>query len=462
MTNVTQLSLAVERLVTKRQLAEHLGRSTRWVELRVREGMPSEAPTTRYPHRRFRLSEVEAWLAAGRAKPPAPQTRRLADLEERVAKLAAHRGATRTERQLMAIVKRGDRYGVRIWDATTQRHRWLGTFERLQDAKRAEADAISRPGAWGAMTVEQWAREWQDVYARGAVSTRRTYRYACKQIVDAIGEHKLSEITRPEAKKLANQWSRNTTRVARTMWADALRDGLCQHNPFTNLRLETPKGRKDITALTEPEIEQLAELAREQHGDYGEEAAALILFAAYSGVRPGELAALRWCDLDIANRRATISRALDGQGGVKTPKNGRPRRIVLPPQALRALSRLPRPLDEDEPVFHTARGKRLTKGTLAYLWRPIAAAWRANGGRDLDLHELRHACATLLLERGLAPADVAVQLGHTDGGRLVMTLYGHPDEDRARDRLDLAFAADGHSQAMRPDRLGHNSATRRD
>jgi len=362
----------------------------------------------------------------------------------------------------MAIVKRGDRYGVRIWDATTQRHRWLGTFERLQDAKRAEADAISRPGAWGAMTVEQWAREWQDVYARGAVSTRRTYRYACKQIVDAIGEHKLSEITRPEAKKLANQWSRNTTRVARTMWADALRDGLCQHNPFTNLRLETPKGRKDITALTEPEIEQLAELAREQHGDYGEEAAALILFAAYSGVRPGELAALRWCDLDIANRRATISRALDGQGGVKTPKNGRPRRIVLPPQALRALSRLPRPLDEDEPVFHTARGKRLTKGTLAYLWRPIAAAWRANGGRDLDLHELRHACATLLLERGLAPADVAVQLGHTDGGRLVMTLYGHPDEDRARDRLDLAFAADGHSQAMRPDRLGHNSATRRD
>ena len=71
----------------------------------------------------------------------------------------------------MAIVKRGDRYGVRIWDPTTQRHRWLGTFERLQDAKRAEADAISRPAAWGAMTVEQWAREWQDVYARGAVST---------------------------------------------------------------------------------------------------------------------------------------------------------------------------------------------------------------------------------------------------------------------------------------------------
>lgn len=89
MGTVTQLSLAAEHLVTKRQLAEHLGRSTRWVELRVREGMPSEAPTTRYPQRRFRLPEVEAWLAAGKAKPPTPQTRRLADLEERVAELVA-------------------------------------------------------------------------------------------------------------------------------------------------------------------------------------------------------------------------------------------------------------------------------------------------------------------------------------------------------------------------------------
>jgi hypothetical protein len=89
MSTVTQLSLAAEQLVTKRRLAEHLGRSTRWVELRVREGMPSEPPTTRYPQRRFRLSEVEAWLTAGKAKPPTPQTRRLADLEERVAELVA-------------------------------------------------------------------------------------------------------------------------------------------------------------------------------------------------------------------------------------------------------------------------------------------------------------------------------------------------------------------------------------
>lgn len=47
--------------LTKRQLSERLGFSTRWVELRVREGMPCSS--IKGNQRRFLLSEVEAWLA---------------------------------------------------------------------------------------------------------------------------------------------------------------------------------------------------------------------------------------------------------------------------------------------------------------------------------------------------------------------------------------------------------------
>jgi phage terminase Nu1 subunit (DNA packaging protein) len=69
-------------LVTKAEVARYLGRSTRWVELRVNEGMPSIAPTGRFRNRRFRIAEVEAWLADGRAvaKPPSlgQQVRELA------------------------------------------------------------------------------------------------------------------------------------------------------------------------------------------------------------------------------------------------------------------------------------------------------------------------------------------------------------------------------------------------
>lgn len=48
-----------EPLLTKRQVAAHYGFTTRWVELRMADGMPSELISSR---RRFRLSEVEAWL----------------------------------------------------------------------------------------------------------------------------------------------------------------------------------------------------------------------------------------------------------------------------------------------------------------------------------------------------------------------------------------------------------------
>jgi phage terminase Nu1 subunit (DNA packaging protein) len=50
---------SMEPWVNKRQLASHLGRSTRWVELMVREGMPSQMIGGR---RGFRLSAVERWI----------------------------------------------------------------------------------------------------------------------------------------------------------------------------------------------------------------------------------------------------------------------------------------------------------------------------------------------------------------------------------------------------------------
>jgi hypothetical protein len=50
---------ASEPWLSKRQVADHFGRSTRWVELRVREGLPSRMIGGR---RGFRLSEVESWV----------------------------------------------------------------------------------------------------------------------------------------------------------------------------------------------------------------------------------------------------------------------------------------------------------------------------------------------------------------------------------------------------------------
>ena len=59
----------------------------------------------------------------------------------------------------------------------------------------------------------------------------------------------------------------------------------------------------------------------------------------------------------------------------------------------------------------------------------------------MDYYELRDAAATMLLERGVTPWDVAIQLGHRDGGQLVLALYGHPSEAGARARVLAAWDA---------------------
>jgi integrase len=90
-------------------------------------------------------------------------------------------------------------------------------------------------------------------------------------------------------------------------------------------------------------------------------------------------------------------------------------------------------------VFHSPRGKPLLKGTHAWSWQKVRAA----AGVNCRWHDLRHFCATQLLELGLDHFAVSIQLGHTDGGALVMERYGHPSEDAAKQRLLQAFSFDG-------------------
>jgi hypothetical protein len=84
------------------------------------------------------------------------------------------------------------------------------------------------------------------------------------------------------------------------------------------------------------------------------------------------------------------------------------------------------------------KGLPLIKGTHGWSWQKVKAAARV----ECRWHDLRHFCATQLLELGLDHFAVSVQLGHTDGGALVMARCGHPSVDAAKRRLLAAFESD--------------------
>jgi integrase len=331
------------------------------------------------------------------------------------------------------IVRRGEKFGVRVYDRGTGMQRWLGTFETLELAKAANADASFS----GVPTVAQWGRVWLSDYSRPAAATRMNHKSAVKRIAEDLGRRTLDDFGRREARQIAAAWPYTIYRVARTMWGDALRDDIIAANPWTGLRLAAPRGRKDLDALSEPEIQGLAAIAMRVHGVYGFEAAAIVLTLGYVGLRPGELCALRREDL-LPNDELAVRGSIDATGQLKLPKNGRTRVVTVPPPAARAIAQVPPALDGM--LFHSPLGRPLNKGNLNYVWRPIANGWLVNDGRKITMYELRHAAATNLIERGVVSSDVAVQLGHTDGGRLVETLYGHPKQQPARDRLKMAYA----------------------
>jgi len=177
-------------------------------------------------------------------------------------------------------------------------------------------------------------------------------------------------------------------------------------------------------------------------------------FAAYlelgclSAARPGELDALRWPWVRFEDDEIEIRE----QWNVKVrkftePKYG-PYTIALVGRARRLLSNLPRDSVESPFVFITNRGHHYTPSSRHHHRNRV----RCSVGlpdMTLDLATRHYFGSYALNVLELEPHVIAEQLGHRDGGRLVVELYGHPDKARARRRIREAFDTVGNVTPLR-------------
>jgi len=126
----------------------------------------------------------------------------------------------------------------------------------------------------------------------------------------------------------------------------------------------------------------------------------------------------------------------------------------VPEPAQRAVLDKPRRLGDDL-IFRSKRGNQFRQESQWRAWDPIRRTFiaglpdthhlrervAADQQDQLDLYELRHFGASYMLnELELEPWVIAEQLRHSDGGRLVLDLYGHPDRDKAIDRIRRAYS----------------------
>jgi integrase len=179
---------------------------------------------------------------------------------------------------------------------------------------------------------------------------------------------------------------------------------------------------------------------------------ALLVLAITTGMRRGELLALRWKDADLERGVLAVTGSLQGDRRdrltIDTPKSGKARSVALGTVAVGAL-RAHRARQEEERLlvgpewrdlglaFSTEWGDYLSPTTVRLaLERVLARAELPH----IRFHDLRHTAATLMLSRGVHPKMASEMLGHATTA-ITLDLYSHVTANMQRQAADAIDAA---------------------
>jgi len=167
-------------------------------------------------------------------------------------------------------------------------------------------------------------------------------------------------------------------------------------------------------------------------GEYGKTIRALLLFAAYTLMRPSELYALEWTDIDFPAMRIRKARRVY-RGTLDAPKTGG-KVIALPAPARDAIKGLAR---DSNLVFPSKTGRRLAARTFAEYWARVTAAAGVNFH---FYHATKHyGVHYMWTEMRLSPRAIAAQAGwKLETANRMLAVYGH-GEVGALDEVDEAF-----------------------
>jgi len=265
--------------------------------------------------------------------------------------------------------------------------------------------------------------------------------------VDALKDHLLG-------RGLSHRTAQKVLVILHGVMARAKRKGWIATNPCANAEKVTVKRSDDFNVLA---IEQLHAVAREAASDL---LRAIVLTAAFTGLRMGELLALRWRHVDFANRILHVQRNYV-DGVEDTPKSHRRRSVPLSDQAvvaLDALSRREHFTGPDDLVFGSEVGEHADGdqvrdgfyaalaaaelGHLRYLVLPTEEDPEGVLRDDpIVFHDLRHTFGTRCAAKGIDLRKIQAWMGHADIQTTMRYLHYVPAHDDAA-RITAAFTSE--------------------
>ena len=248
--------------------------------------------------------------------------------------------------------------------------------EKLAAAKRGE-EVVG-----GSMTVDAWYQEWKALYKEPkGLTPKSLVMYDAKYkgyIKPRVGRMKLRDVRDIHLQRILNDQAgmsashvKKLRMVMQEMFKRARQSRLIPYDPAELLELPevTAGGHRAVTEDERAAILAVAETNR---------AGLWVLTLLYTGMRPGETAALMWSDVDFARNEIHVHAAREsGTGVIKAPKTAAGVRDIPIHAAL--LPKLRAAQGEPfTPVFPTQAGNRQNENSLRRLWKSFL--------RDLDIY----------------------------------------------------------------------------
>jgi integrase len=322
----------------------------------------------------------------------------------------------RRQRGEGSIYKQGDLWRAVVdlgWEDGRRKRKYLSGKTQAEVVAKLRAAlgqaSVGQVTTGRAPTAEAWFKTWLDGMAqRVAPATVTTYTNVANfYVIPAVGRKRLDKVTAADFTAMTSGMvkkglSTRTAQAAHKLLSQALkaavRQGVIGHNPADKIDAPTP-ARKPLAALTAVEAKKL--LAAAQDEPYGR----LWTLALTTGMREGEIIALRWADVDLEVGVVHIRAG-------KTPKARRT--IPLTKVAKAALGEAG---DGDALVFTTLAltpkgraGRPLERRNLLRKWHDFSIATL---GRRTRFHDLRHTAATLMLGEAVPLKVISEMLGHS-------------------------------------------------
>lgn len=355
-----------------------------------------------------------------------------------------------------ALADGTERWRARWYDRGRVRSRSFATESDANDhlIQVATNVRLGRHIPTSMLTIEEACNRYIKRNAeRWTTNTLASYRQVARShVYPHIGKVRVGDLTTSRVqdwidllvrKKLAASTVSNANLIVRGTFADLVRMDEVQRNPCIGVRLPSRKKPKRIIWNED----QMA-AAIKHAADISLQTEVLYRVALTTGIRPGELRALMWKDIDFKRGTIRVERSVTRDERFRTilgsdTKTHQARTVAAPVSTMHALKlyraeqverRLSSPRWNDtDLVFDRGNGHLVAQQSIQN--RHVRVC-KAAGIPQCRMHDLRHACATALLRNGVSAKVVADLLGHANIA-VTLDIYSHTDIGMQRAATDI-------------------------